>query len=196
MPTQKCPGCKVELEIPAGTTPGKKIRCPECDHSFLLPGPKPAAAAAPKPKSAFPSSTAPKAPAAKKPVQVMEVIEDDEEDDKLPPKPKKKPMKVTEVIEDDEDDKPRPKLKKKKKKKKVQAQDVPFWKTRMGMTLNGLGLLGLGVAGIAIAYFGETRKATTLYIAGAVCILCGIGAMGSGMLGLTDESERSDSDDD
>jgi hypothetical protein len=158
MPTIVCPTCQVELEIPGETPSGKTLRCSECREKFPYSAPKP------KPK-----------PLAKKPVQVVEVIEDDDEP-------------------------PRKKTSKKKKKKRKKPEPKPFWKTRHGKILNGLGLIGLGVAGIAIYFLSDTRK-MGIVIAGGLCILFGLGAIGTGFAGgesddSSDDNSSSSSDDD
>jgi len=43
----KCPSCKAVLKLPSALAPGKKIRCPECEHVFA-----PTAAAKPAAKPA------------------------------------------------------------------------------------------------------------------------------------------------
>ena len=170
MPIRRCPGCKLDLEIPAGTAPGRKIRCPECDETFLLPGPKPAATATmPRPSGPLPQKFS----------------------EAAAPKPVKKPIPVSEVIEEDE----KSRRKRPKKKKKVAARDVPFWKTRTGMILNGLGLIALGLTGAAVAYFSDSRKQVGIYIAGAIAIFLGIGTIGNGLMGATEDAEPDNDDD-
>lgn len=153
MPVRECPTCQVELEIPVGTTSGKRIRCPECNGSFVLPGVKPKAVA-------------------------------------------KKPIQVTEVIEEDEDERPEGKPGKRTKRKNVRTVSKPFWQTRQGMILNGLGLIGLGAAGIALYFLTDTRKKLGILIAGGLCILFGLGAVGKGLTGGEDDSDGDDSDED
>src|SRR5262245_62250542 len=78
-----CPGCQAAMKL-SDTLAGKKVRCPRCKTSFVVPaaGAEPAAAPSP-PRAAEPARSKPAAPPQKpapQPAKLRRPADADEED--------------------------------------------------------------------------------------------------------------------
>src|SRR5262245_11675410 len=101
-----CPSCSAKLGAPDAAA-GKKVKCPKCQGSIVVPAPKAkpdfeVVEDEPAPPEKKPAASTP----AKPTVKAKAVVADADEDDK----PKKKPVKAA-LEDDEEDEKPKKKPK-------------------------------------------------------------------------------------
>ncbi len=163
---------------------GRRVKCPACGGAIAVPAAEAEfevvedePAPAPKAKTSAPAK------AGKKPVRAAAALDGDEEEER----PRRKSGRSKLDDDDDEDEEERPR--KKKKRKSRDDSDRPFWKTPLGMILNGIGLMILGAAGLAI-YLLDDREKIGLLIAGGLCICFGLGSIVTGMSGGSQDEDE------